>query len=112
MLKIVFYPLIGLVVCAGLFFTVRAISAAVGDARRKRAERAARWETYTTIRGTGVADVGVQLVARWWPRHRTVLRREPPMDTVDAGDLVALCDAEADAGTRAQAYNTLQREQW
>jgi len=109
-LKVVFYPLIGLVVCGGLFFTVCAISVAVGDARRKRAERTARWVPYTTIRGSGLAEVGVQLLARWWPRHRKVLQRET-MCSVPADDLQALFEAETEATVRAQAYNTLQREQ-
>lgn len=80
----------------------------IGDQRRARAIRNARWESYSSVEGGGMAEVGVRLAARWG-RHEEVLKSEE-MIRVRVDDLssTALAEAQAEADLRAGSYNTVR----
>lgn len=107
------YPLTGLLVIAVIVVTAWAVTTLVQRRREARAVRAARWEPYTDIKGAGIAEVGIRLVARWGHHEKTIrYDRKVEEVTIDGdNDLMQRIEAESRALMRAEAYNSVQRKE-
>jgi hypothetical protein len=106
MVRLAFGLLLALLIVALIAVAVTAVAAhPVNDRRKQRAIETSRWEMYTKVKGDGIVEVGVALVARWG-RQETVLKTED-MRSVQVDDQLGIDVAKTEAWDRADAYNRL-----
>lgn len=107
-MKGLIYPFTGLALIAIVAFTVWMVTTSIQGAREIRAISRARWEPYTDIKGAGLAEVGIRLMARWGDHEKTI-RHDPKVEEVNVENLMERIEAEGRALMRAEAYNNVLR---
>jgi hypothetical protein len=105
--RVLFYPLIGLVVVVAAAMLIAGLIAGINGWRAKRAKQNARWEPFADVKDGGDVEFGVRLVARWG-NHEKELQRDTETERVSVDDLIARYDALARAQARALSINEIR----
>lgn len=108
-MKGLIYPLVALIGLGLIIATLAALVIQLGNIRRRRAIKTARWESYLDLLHGGTVEIGIRQVARWG-NHQEILQHEIVAERIPMADIGARYQARTDADAKAFEANTVLDE--